>query len=95
MKEPFSLRITDSEDHERANKFKTVLHKRGANPTDVLRRLIEAYIAADGAVSFPARLVSLLGGNSRIKQNTTKTVASAISIRCFVATVCLSIRDFL
>src|SRR5206468_662379 len=35
------------------------------------------------------------GRKQQNKQNTTKTVASAISIRCFVATVCLSIRDFL
>ncbi len=80
MKEPFSLRISDSEDPERANKFKTVLHKRGGNPTGVLRRLIEAYIASDGAVPFPAKLVSPLGGNSRKKHNTRKAVAPVIQL---------------
>jgi hypothetical protein len=58
MNEPFTIRISDSEDPERADKFKTVLHKRGANPTDILRRLIEAYVASDGAVPFPVKLVS-------------------------------------
>ncbi len=57
MKEPFSLRIADRKDPERGNKFKQVLDKRAANPSDVLRRLIDAYISRDGDVSFPVELV--------------------------------------
>lgn len=61
MKEPLSLRISDESNRKRAADFQRVLDRRAANPSEVLRRLIDAYIQSDGAVTFPARLVSQNG----------------------------------
>jgi hypothetical protein len=57
MNEPFTFRPSDAEDPRRGDKFEAILNKRGANPTFVLRRLIDAYIESDGRVAFPAELV--------------------------------------
>lgn len=59
MKEPFSLRISDSCDPERGAKFEKLLGERGANATDVLRHLIDAYILSDGKFKFPVLLQEL------------------------------------
>ncbi len=53
---PFTIRLSDRRDQQRAEKFEHVLQKRGANPTYVIRHLVDAYIATDGLSPFPARL---------------------------------------
>lgn len=58
IKEKISFNISDERDPERALKFFAVLEKRGANQTDVARRLFDAYIESDGAVPFPVVLVA-------------------------------------
>lgn len=57
MKEPISLRVSDSEDPQRGAKFKRVLDRKKASATDVLRALVDAYILSEGAIDFPVRLV--------------------------------------
>jgi hypothetical protein len=56
MREPFTVRISDSSDPERADKFERILKKRGANATDVIRGLIDAYNLTDGIKAFPVIL---------------------------------------
>lgn len=56
MNEPFTFRPSDGEDPRRGEKFEAILVKRAANPTDVLRKLLDAYIRSDGAVPFPVDL---------------------------------------
>lgn len=64
MKEPLSLRVSDSSDPKRGEKFEKVLDKRRANAADVVRGLVDAYIASDGEVAFPVRLVEARSAKS-------------------------------
>lgn len=59
MREPFTVRISDATDPDRGDKFEAMLLKRGANATDVIRALIDAYNLSDGRVGFPAKLEEL------------------------------------
>lgn len=56
MKEPISVRVTDSTDPCRGVKFQAVLEKRNAIASHVIRGLIDAYIECDGNVAWPVRL---------------------------------------
>lgn len=60
MKEPFTVRLNDKKDPKRGERFEALLVERGANPTNVIRHLVDAYIKSDGDIRFPARVVSLL-----------------------------------
>lgn len=58
MEEPFTVRLSLlDDDPERGAKFEKVLNKRGANPSKVIRGLVDAYIASDGTVPFPWKIV--------------------------------------
>jgi hypothetical protein len=57
MTEPMSFRPSNSDNPKRGERFEAVLKRVGANPTDVMRLLIDAYIETDGRVQFPIQLV--------------------------------------
>jgi hypothetical protein len=56
MNEPFPFRPSDATDPSRGEKFERTLKKVGANPTDILRNLVDAYIRTKGRVQFPVVL---------------------------------------
>lgn len=58
LKEPISLRVSDTIDPKRGAKFKTVLDRKGASATFVLRALIDAYIESNGNIDFPVQLMA-------------------------------------
>jgi hypothetical protein len=68
MKEPVSLRISDSTDPKRGEKFEQVLKKRRANAADVLRGLVQAYIDSDGDPAFPWMLKEAESGYGKPKK---------------------------
>lgn len=59
MKNPFSVRLIEPTTPDRFEAFKRILIKRGANPTDVIRGLVDAYILSDGQFEFPVKLEPL------------------------------------
>jgi hypothetical protein len=79
MKEPFTLRISDSKRKDRASRFEEVLDKRAANPTEVMRRLIDAYIEAGGDIIFPIRFSSLLDAEAK---KGVKQICDLLGIEC-------------
>jgi hypothetical protein len=56
MKSPFTVRLSDAKCPDRQEKFEKLLNSRGANPTDVLRELVDAYIRDQATTPFPVRL---------------------------------------
>ena len=57
--EPLSLKISDTTDRERGRKLAECIDRRKASLPDVMRALIDAYLATDGQITFPVKLVPM------------------------------------